>query len=72
MRTEKLSRIGQAFRERKLIDEALKVGAREALLLHKRNELPVVIYRAGQVVWVLVQELEEPGQNPGTSKSILL
>ena len=35
-----------------VIDEALKKGVRDALLRHKRDGLPVVIYRDGKTVWV--------------------
>ena len=40
-----------------LIHEALKKGAREAILRHKREGLPVVIYRDGKTVWVQADEL---------------
>jgi hypothetical protein len=35
-----------------VIDAALKKGVRDALLRHKRDGLPVVIYRDGKTVWV--------------------
>ena len=40
-----------------LIDEALKKAVREAILQHKREGLPVVIYRDGKAVWVYAEEL---------------
>ena len=40
-----------------LIDEALEKAAREAILQHKREGLPVVIYRDGKAVWVYAEEL---------------
>ena len=40
-----------------LIDEALEKAAREAILQHKREGLPVVIYRDGKTVWVYAEEL---------------
>lgn len=40
-----------------LIDEALKQGVREAMLRHKRDGLPVVIYRDGKTVWVKPEDL---------------
>jgi hypothetical protein len=40
-----------------LVDEALKQGVREAMLRHKRDDLPVVIYRNGKIEWVKPQDL---------------
>ena len=40
-----------------LIDEALKKAVREAILQHKREGLPVVIYRDGKAAWVYAEEL---------------
>lgn len=40
-----------------LIDEALKKAVRDAILQHKREGLPVVIYRDGRAVWVHAEEL---------------
>ena len=40
-----------------LIDEALKKAVRDAILQHKREGLPVVIYRDGRAVWVQPEEL---------------
>ena len=41
-----------------LIDEALKKGVRDAILQHKREGLPIVIYRDGKVVWVQPEDIE--------------
>ena len=41
----------------RLIDEALKQGVRDAMLRHKRDGLPVVIYRDGQTLWVKPEDL---------------
>ena len=50
--------IGRIFREeRHLIDEALKQGVREAMIRHKRDGLPVVIYRDGKSVSVKPEDL---------------
>jgi hypothetical protein len=57
MGPEGLSRIGQIFVEGTLVDEALKLAARDALLRHKREGLPVVIYRDGRAEWVAADEL---------------
>jgi hypothetical protein len=35
-----------------LIDEALRRAGREAILQHKKEGLPLVIYRDGKAVWV--------------------
>lgn len=40
-----------------LIDEALRQGVKDALLRHKKEGLPVVIYRDGKTVWVPPEEL---------------
>lgn len=42
------------------ISEALRRAARQALLEHKREGLPIVIWRDGRVVWVPPQEIEMP------------
>jgi hypothetical protein len=43
--------------EGNLIDEALKQGVREAMIRHKKDGLPVVIYRDGKTVWVKPEDL---------------
>lgn len=43
--------------DRHLIYEALKQGVREAMIRHKKDGLPVVIYRDGQTVWVMPEDL---------------
>lgn len=43
--------------EGRVIDEALKQGVREAMLRHKRDNLPVVIYRNGKSVSVKPEDL---------------
>ncbi len=40
-----------------MIDEALAQGVREAMLRHKKDGLPVVIYRDGKTVWVKPEDL---------------
>lgn len=42
------------------ISEALRRAVRQALLEHKREGLPIVIWRDGRVVWVPPQEIEMP------------
>ena len=40
-----------------VIDEALKQGVREAMIRHKKDGLPVVIYRDGKTLWVKPEDL---------------
>ena len=58
MKTKPRKDISRIFVEdRRLIDEALKQGVRDAMLRHKVAGLPVVIYRDGKTVWVMPQDL---------------
>jgi hypothetical protein len=58
MKAEATKDINRIFvEEGHVIDEALKKGVRDALLRHKREGLPVVIYRDGKAVWVQPDEL---------------
>ena len=58
MKTEAQKDISRIFAEdRRLIDEALKQGVRDAMLRHKEAGLPVVIYRDGKAVWVMPEDL---------------
>jgi hypothetical protein len=41
-----------------LITEAIRKGAREAILRHKQAGLPVAIYRNGKTVWVQPDDLD--------------
>jgi hypothetical protein len=47
------------FEEGHLIDEALKKGVRDAIRRHKKEGLPVVICRSGDIVWVHPEELDK-------------
>ena len=40
-----------------LIDKALQQGVRDAMLRHKRDGLPMVIYRDGKAVWIKPEDL---------------
>jgi hypothetical protein len=42
-----------------LIDEALKKGVRDAIIRHKKEGLPVVICRNGDIVWARPEELDK-------------
>ena len=58
MRTEERKDVHRIFiEERELIDEALQQGVRDAVLRHKRDGLPMVIYRDGKAVWVKPEDL---------------
>ncbi len=55
---EKHSRIYRIFTEqRHLIDEALQRGIDQAMLEHKKADLPVVIDRDGKIEWVMPEDL---------------
>lgn len=58
MKTEAQKDVNRIFvEEGRLIEEALKHGVRDAMLRHKKDGLPVVIYRDGHAVWVMPQDL---------------
>ena len=40
-----------------MIDQALEQGVRDAMIRHKKDGLPVVIYRDGKTVWVNPEDL---------------
>jgi len=50
--------IGGVMREdRQAIDDAFAKGVRDAILRHKRDDLPVVIERDGKIEWVKPEDL---------------
>ena len=58
MKAEAQKDVSRVFvEEGHLIDEALKQGVRDAMLRHKRDGLPVVIYRDGKTVSVKPEDL---------------
>ena len=58
MKAETKKDINRIFREhRRVIDEALEQGVREAMLRHKRDRLPVVVERDGKIEWVTPEDL---------------
>ena len=58
MKTEAQRDVHRIFvEEGKLIDEALQEGVRDAVLRHKRDGLPMVIYRDGKAVWIKPEDL---------------
>jgi hypothetical protein len=57
MKRERLTRIGRIFVEGALVDRAVEAAARDALALHKRAGVPVVLYRSGKAVTVSARTL---------------
>lgn len=50
--------IGRVVREdRQAIDDAFARGVREAMLRHKKDDLPVVVERDGKIEWVKPEDL---------------
>ena len=43
--------------DRRVVDEALKRGVRDAMLRHERDGLPVVVERDGKIEWVKPEDL---------------
>jgi len=42
-----------------LITEALRKGAREAILRHKKEGFPIVVWRNGKTVWIPPEEIDD-------------
>lgn len=58
MKTEAQKDVHRIFvEEGELIDRALQQGVRDAVLRHKRDGLPMVIYREGKAVWIKPEDL---------------
>ena len=58
MKTEAQKDVHRIFVEDgELIDKALQQGVRDAMLRHKRDGLPMVIYRDGKAVWIKPEDL---------------
>ena len=58
MKTEGRKDLHRIFVEDgRLIEEAVKQGVRDAMIRHKKDGLPVVIYRDGKTVWVNPEDL---------------
>ncbi len=58
MKTEGRKDVGRVVREnRAAIDEALAKGVRDAMLRHKKDDLPVVVERNGKVELVKPEDL---------------
>jgi hypothetical protein len=48
----------QILREGTLVEKALRTAVRQTILEHKREGLPLALWRDDQVVWVPAEELE--------------
>jgi len=48
------------------IEAAMRAAVDEALLIHKRAGLPVVVWENGKVVWIPADQIvvNDPGPNP--------
>ncbi len=58
MKTHVRKDIARVMREdSQAVDDALARGVREAMLRHKKDDLPVVIERDGKVTWVKPEDL---------------
>lgn len=59
MKTEAVKDLNRIFLEEgHLIDEALQKGVRDAILQHKKEGLPIVVYRDGETVTVRPEEID--------------
>ena len=58
MKTQAPKDLNRILREdRRVVDEALKQGVREAMLRHKKDGMPVVVERDGKIEWVKPEDL---------------
>ena len=58
MKTQGRKDVGRVVREdRQAIDNAFARGVREAMLRHKKDDLPVVVERDGKIEWVKPEDL---------------
>lgn len=55
------------FREGTLIDAAILEAARAALRAHKRDGVPVPVWRNGGTVWVQPEDIVIPGEKDDPS-----
>ena len=64
MKTDRRKNIDELFRRGDPIDRAVRMATRDALLLHKRMERPVPVWRDGRTVWIPPEEIEVPPEEP--------
>lgn len=60
MAIRKRQTIAEIFEEGRLIDRAVELAARDAVLLHKRMGKPMPVWRDGRTVWIQPEEIEVP------------
>ena len=59
MKAEAVKDLNRIFLEEgHLIDEAIKKGVRDAILQHKKEGVPIVVYRDGKTVTVRPEEID--------------
>jgi len=58
MSTKNCKNIDKIFADGRLIDRAIRLAAREALLQHKRAGLPIVVYQNGKTVLVPARKIK--------------
>jgi virulence-associated protein VagC len=56
--------INAIFREGTEIDKAVRKAARLAWLAHKREGLPIPVWKDGKTVWIPPEEIEVPDDEP--------
>jgi hypothetical protein len=57
MKARQPSRLSRIFADGRLIDEAVRLGAQDAIRKHAEHDVPVVIWRDGRVALVPAREL---------------
>ena len=58
MKTQARKDIARVMREDvQAVDDALAKGVRDALLRHKKDDMPVVVERDGKIEWVKPEDL---------------
>jgi hypothetical protein len=57
MKTRELGRIGQLFADGRAVDAALRLAFRDAVRVHKRHNVPLVLWRDGRITLVPAEQL---------------
>lgn len=61
--------VSALFRHPRLIENAAARASREALIAHKREGVPIAVWRENRVVWVPAEEIEIPPDDELTCSS---